>query len=78
MPRFFLHIFDNKELSDLEGHECATVAAARNRAIAEARELAAADVKSGHLNLGHRIVVKDEYGDVLFVVTFRDAVSISY
>ena len=76
--RYFFHFMDGVEATDSEGIECADAVAARNQAIVEARALAAEDVQNGRLNLRDRIVVSDQDGATLFIVTFRDAIAVSY
>lgn len=78
MARFYFHIFNDVELEDPDGRECDNAATARNQALLEARALAADDVRTGHLDLRHRIVVKDQDGEALFAVSFRDAIAVNY
>jgi hypothetical protein len=78
MPRFHFNLRNGSLLPDPEGREFPTVLAARDHAIAEARALASDDVRSGHLDLKHSIEISDEDGTALLVVTFKEAVTISY
>lgn len=78
MPCFYFDILDNKKTADPEGQEFPDLAAARAAALACARDMAAADVRAGHVFLRHGIVVRDEGGDALFTVSFADAFTISY
>ena len=76
MQRYFFHLYDDMTVLDEEGAELPSVQAARERAFADARQMACAEVLEGHLNLRHRIDVVDERGEVLFTVQFRDTVEI--
>jgi hypothetical protein len=61
---------------DEEGVELSGPDAARDRAVAEARQIACAQVREGHLDLTHRIDVADEDGDTLFTMHFGDTVEV--
>jgi len=76
VPRYFFHLHDDMTVIDEEGAELSSAAAARERAIRNARELACAEVMRGHLVLRHRIDVADESGKVLFTVRFADVVAV--
>jgi len=78
MPRFYFNLRNSSVLDDPEGREFPNALAARSHAVAQARALASDDVRSGHLDLKHRIEIADEDGTILLVVTFREAVTISY
>jgi hypothetical protein len=77
MPRFFFHLHNDLDTPDPEGRELPDGAAARDTAVREARELAAATVTQGRLDLGHFIEVADETGAPQFRVTFGDAVAVT-
>ena len=76
MPRFFFHLYDDVVTKDEEGAELPDLAAARQRALENAREIACAEVLEGHLNLKHRIEVADETGAVQLTVHFADVVKL--
>lgn len=76
MGRYYFHLYDDIVAMDEEGVELSGPAAARERAVAEARQIACSEVLEGHLDLGHRIEVADEAGDTLFTVHFRDTVQV--
>jgi hypothetical protein len=76
MPRFFLHLYNDLVASDLEGMELADVAAAREAAIVNIRDLMVEDLRLGHLVLHHRVEIADEGGRTLSVIHYRDAVTI--
>lgn len=76
MPQFFFHVHDDLNAFDEEGMELPHINAAHERALVEARLLAAEQAKSGRINLGHYIVVTDDQGATVTTVLFREAVVI--
>ena len=78
MPRYFFHLYDDMVVMDEEGSEHADLDAARAAAIANAREMACAEVLDGHLNITHRIEVADEAGAVQLTVRFEDVVRLEH
>ncbi len=76
MPRFYFHLYDDGIFLDDEGQQLANVAAANDVAIANAREMACAEVMDGRLSLQHRIEVTDEGGHTIATVHFRDVVQV--
>lgn len=75
MPVFFLHIREGAELiRDPDGSELADLAAARTEAIRAARCLLGAAVLAGRLPLDHAIIVADEHGGELLVMTYAESV----
>jgi hypothetical protein len=76
MPCFHLHIRDGFEVLDEEGQEFASLGDARQAAVASARDMMAADIRTGRLSLGDRIEITDGDGAVLDIVVFRDAVQL--
>ena len=78
MSRYFFHIKNDIEVPDPEGQELDNLAAARQLAVAYARDLAAEAVRQGEVDLKHRIVIADEDGDALLTVTFGEAFVIRY
>jgi hypothetical protein len=77
VPRFFFHLYDDLVSRDAEGVELADRQAAEEKAVESAREVAAAQVLNGHLDLSHRIEVEDEAGEIVIMVPFGDVVSIA-
>jgi hypothetical protein len=77
MPRYHFHVLNDIDAADEEGSDIDNLAAAHLMAIDFARDLAAAAVRQGRLNLTHRIDVEDDDGKVLVSVTFADAIDIS-
>jgi len=78
MARFYFNIKNDIEVRDPEGQELDNLAAARQQAVAYARDLAAEAVRQGAVDLKHRIVISDEDGDELLTVTFGEAFAIHY
>jgi hypothetical protein len=77
MPRYFFHLYNDTVTLDNEGVELASDAEAEQRALAEARALAADSVREGgSLTLTHRIEVANAGGEKVAAVTFGDAVDI--
>jgi hypothetical protein len=76
VPRYFFHVYDDVIAHDEEGLELPNEEAARLQALIGARDLIAAQVKHGYLIRSHWIDVADEEGQVLFKVTFGEAVHI--
>lgn len=77
MPIFRFHIINDIDVADPEGQELPNLAAAHLRAIDYARDLAAAAVRQGRLDLKHRIEVEDKDGAKLVTITFADAIEVS-
>jgi hypothetical protein len=77
MPRFHLNLFNNVDALDDEGAEFADLAAAKQIAIAGARELMAAHVMAGKpVSLWHRIEIADDDGKVLATLPFSELITI--
>lgn len=77
MPRFYLHICNgNGFVEDEEGHELADESAARAMALLSARDVMAADVQRGTLDLSSFIEVEDQEHRLLFTLAFEEAVDL--
>ena len=76
MPRYFFNIFNDETKLDAEGRELPHIDAAREEALEAARALVCESVRKGHLNLDHHIEVKDETGQEVLSVTFREAFTV--
>jgi hypothetical protein len=77
MPRFHFHVCNGTGfVQDEEGQELADIAAARATALVSARDLMAADVRAGELDLASFIEVEDENRQWLFTLMFLDAVDL--
>lgn len=75
MPVFFLHVSEGGELiRDPDGSELVDLTAARTEAIRAARSLLGAAVLAGRLPLDHAIIVADEHGGELLVLTYAESV----
>lgn len=76
MPCFHLNIRDGFDVVDEEGQEFASLDDARRAAVASARDMMAADIRSGSLSLDERIEITNQEGAILATVCFRDAVRV--
>jgi hypothetical protein len=75
---YFFHLFsDAAPVFDEEGGDCVDANAAARRALLCARDLLAADVRNGFLDLNQRIDVVDDHGSTVHSLCFRDAVAVS-
>jgi hypothetical protein len=75
---YFFHLFtDDATVLDEEGGECADALAVAGRALLCARDLLAADVLNGVLDLNQRIDVVDHEGSTVHSLSFKDAVAVS-
>jgi hypothetical protein len=78
MPHYHLNLYNDVVVIDEEGSDYVDLAAAQVAATRSARELMAEHVALGRpINLGHRMEVLDEHGEVLSVLYFRDLVTFS-
>lgn len=77
MTLYRFHVINDIDAPDEEGQDLDNLALAHLRAIDSARDLAAAAVRQGRLNLKHRIDVEDAAGEVLLTVTFAEAVEVT-
>ena len=76
MPRYLFHLHNDIHSPDEEGQELSNDQSAMQQALHEIRELASANVKQGHLNLKHFIIVTNDAGREVGIVRFGDAVNI--
>ena len=67
----------NGFVEDEEGVELPDDATARREAIAAARDVMAADLRDGQLDLTSFIEVENEAHELLFTITFGDAVTVN-
>jgi len=78
MPRFYFHIVDGEDVTrDEEGLDLPDREAARLAALDGARDIMAAEIHQGAIDLRMRIEVEDEEGQALLSVPFADAVQVS-
>lgn len=75
MPRYFFHVFNSFETTDLEGAELLDLEAARAAAIKGARGIMADELETGFIDLNHWIEIEDEHGEMT-VLTFGDALTV--
>lgn len=74
MARYFLHQRGGcRDIGDEEGHELASLDAARASAIAGIRSILAEQMLAGYLALDERIDIHDEYDRLLASVSFDEA-----
>jgi len=77
MPRYYFHVYNDDITHDDEGAEFADPDAARERAIHEARILAADSIlREGHLVLDHCIEIEDQAGAQVATIHFGDVVDV--
>lgn len=74
--RYFFHVHDDYTTIDEEGADLPDAAAAKDYALAAARELICDEVRSGRLKLDHRIEIEDEHGVHVGTIRFSDAFQI--
>jgi hypothetical protein len=73
MPRFFIHVRHSDTLTeDPEGYELPNFEAARDEALAAAREIMANGLRSERLDCEH-LEIHDEAGQFLITVSVRGA-----
>ena len=78
VPHFFLNLHEcGRVITDEEGFDFASADDARDEAIRSAREIMCAGLHDGTLCLGCHIEVVDAERVPLFVVPFRDTVTLS-
>ena len=77
MGRYFFHLFNDLDVPDLEGRELPDDDAAREVAIAEAREMICESVRKGSLNLSHRIDVENRFRQLVCTIRYSDAITLT-
>jgi hypothetical protein len=78
VSKFFFHLVDGTDvLIDPEGVEIADSEVAKN-ALWQARSIIAGDARHGEINLGFRIEVKNERGELVHSLPFEEAVTIQH
>jgi len=78
VARYFFHLCDGGDLLlDPEGRETDDASMIRNLALRDARSIISQDVLDGEIDLKCFIQVRDEAGDLVHELRFRDAVKIS-
>ena len=75
--RYYMHVSNgNGFVEDEEGVELPDAETARKEAITAARDVMAGDLRDGSLDLTSFIEVEDENHDLLFTLTFGEAVTV--
>ena len=78
MPKYYLHSCNGTGFTeDHDGIELADREAAMRHAVGAARDIMADDVRSGLLDLTSFIEVEDEQHQLIFTLTFMEAVTIA-
>ena len=78
MSRFYFHVSNGSGFTeDREGEELADADEARAVATRAAREIMAADVRDGELDLTSLIRVEDQAGVLLFQLEFEHAIKVT-
>lgn len=76
MPRSFCHLRDGEAAEDPDGMYLPDVRTVRLEAIRSARDITAADVRRGKLDLSFSIEVTDEQGKPILAVPFREVIDV--
>jgi hypothetical protein len=75
MFRYFFHVHDRGgTVIDPEGLPLEDLAAARNYAVAAARQIISDDLLSGVFDLSGYVEVTDEVGNTVLIVRFEEAI----
>ena len=78
MPHYFFDLHNDVDAIDEEGKVLPDLNAALAVALLEAREMIQASVADvGRIDLDHHIDVRSEGGDILYVLHFEDAVTVT-
>ena len=78
MPLYFFHLYDGADwLADEEGIELADAASIPEIAAYQARDVMAADVRIGLLDMNLVVEVDDEWGQRVHILQFADALKIA-
>jgi hypothetical protein len=77
LPRFYLHLCNgNGFTEDTDGAEFDNLAAAKVAAVAGLRDIMAAELKEGSMNMASFVEIEGEDHQLLTTVQFVDAVDI--
>jgi hypothetical protein len=78
MPRFYFHVCNGTGLvEDEEGQELPDFDSARLSAIRSARDIMAADVQRGMLDLSSFIEIEDSGHQLVYTLGFQEAVDLT-
>jgi len=73
LPHYFTHFYNSELLCDRDGQDFPSLRQAKEAARRTASELIAEHIVEGtKVNLGHRLDVMDETGQIVFVLRFAD------
>ncbi|MBO9124047.1 MULTISPECIES: DUF6894 family protein [unclassified Rhizobium] len=76
MPIYYFHVVGHgSRIEDLEGTDCADLSAAKEEAVACARDLMAHAIRQGRDISSRSIEVRDARGGVVLTLPFRQAIS---
>ena len=76
MPIYYFHVVGHgSRIEDPEGTDCADLSAAREEAVACARDLMAHAIRQGRDISSRSIEVRDAHGGVALTLPFRRAIS---
>jgi hypothetical protein len=78
VPRYYFHLHETVDVEDEEGAELPDLAGAREYALENARDMVCGDIKTGVVNVDHRIEVVDEEGQSVLSLTFGEAFMIEH
>ena len=77
VPRYFFDLHNDMDVLDEEGKELPDPQSARAHALREVRQMIHASIdEQGHIDLRHRIEIRDEARAIVDVLHFEDAVTI--
>jgi hypothetical protein len=78
MPHYFFHLYEcGTIIPDDEGRELSGITDIRAAALREARQVMSAEVQGGKLCLSCRIEVLDENQRPVFVLPFKEALTVT-
>jgi hypothetical protein len=78
VPRFYFHVCNGSGFTeDREGQELRDESAARKEAVRGLRDMTAAEMMRGEMNLGSFIEIEDENRNLLMTIEFDEAVRVS-
>jgi hypothetical protein len=76
VPRYFFHLHNDIDTTDMQGRMLPNDEAAELVAISEARAIMSENVLKGKIDLSHNIVVRDEAARHVATIDFGEALQI--
>ena len=77
MARYYIDLHNDVDAIDEEGMEFPDLEAAKTTMLAEARQMIQASVaENGRIDLRHHLDLRDHSGAIIYVLHFKDAVTI--